>query len=185
MDAGKRVNARKTQVMTRAAAFETVVGLIVIAVAAVFMTYAYGVSGKMVGRDQYRLGAVFGKVDGITIGSEVRIAGVKVGAVAANRLNTETYEADLQLVIDGNVLIPEDSIAKIQSDGILGSAHVAIEPGASEEMLREGDRITITRGSVDLLNLAVQAFTSRAGKNSTNNGESDEGLDPSDPLGDM
>lgn len=171
--------------MSRAAAFETVVGLIVIAVAAVFMVYAYGVSGQMVGRDHYRLGAVFGRVDGITVGSEVRIAGVKIGAVARNRLDTNTYEADLQLMIDANIPIPEDSIAKIQSDGLLGSAHVSIEPGASEEMLREGDKITITRGSVDLLNLAVQAFTSQPRGNEQGRGQSDEnGLDP-DPLGDM
>ena len=47
-------------------------------------------------------------------------------------------------------------------DGLLGGAHIAIEPGAAEEMLREGDKITITQGSVDLLGLAVQAFTSQS-----------------------
>lgn len=171
--------------MSRAAAFETVVGLVVIVFAAVFMIYAYGVSGKRIGADQYALGAVFGKIDGITVGSEVRIAGVKVGAVAANRLNLDTYEADLQLVIDGHIPIPEDSIAKIKSDGLLGGAHVAIEPGASEEMLRAGDKITITQGSVDLLGLAVKTFTEQGGKGDKNAGGSDEtGLDP-DPLGDM
>lgn len=168
--------------MTRAGAFETVVGLIVIVVAAVFLFYAYGVSGKTIGGDQYRLGAVFGRVDGITVGSEVRIAGVKVGAVSANRLNLQTYEADLQLVIQKNIPIPEDSVAKIVSDGLLGGAHVAIEPGASDEMLREGDRITITQGSVDLLGLAVQAFTNQSGKSGNDGHNSAEtGLDP---LGD-
>lgn len=172
--------------MTRAGAFETVVGLIVIVVAVVFMVYAYGVSGKMIGGDQYRLGAVFGRVDGITVGSEVRIAGVKVGAVAANQLNLDTYEADLQLIIDGHIPIPDDSVAKIMSDGILGGAHVAIEPGASDEMLREGDKITITQGSVDLLGLAVQAFTSQPAKNGKSSAgkANDAGLNP-DPLGDM
>lgn len=167
--------------MTRAGAFETLVGLIVIAVAVLFLFYAYSVSGQVVGGGQYRLGAVFGSVSGINTGSEVRIAGVKVGQVSRNTLDGDTYEARLEMAIDGGVRVPEDSVAKIVSDGLLGGAHVAIEPGASEVYLEEGETITITRGAVDLLNLAVQAFTSgQAGGGS----ESDDPLDD-DPLGDL
>ncbi|WP_428408069.1 outer membrane lipid asymmetry maintenance protein MlaD [Hyphococcus sp.] len=164
--------------MSRAGVFETLVGAVVIAVAAAFLAYAYGVSGKGVGRDHYRVGAVFGRVDGVTVGSEVRIAGVKVGTVAGNSLDPKTYEANVELAIDRNVSIPQDSIAKVASDGILGGAHIAIEPGAAEEMLVEGDKIVITQGSVDLLSLAVQAFTSGNGNNK------DEAVS-ADPLGDM
>ena len=163
--------------MSRAGVFETIVGAIVIAVAAGFLAYAYGVSGKGVGRDHYRVGAVFGRVDGVKVGAEVRIAGVKVGTVSGNSLDPQTYEANVQLAIDRGVAIPQDSIAKVASDGLLGGAHIAIEPGAAEEMLVEGDRITITQGSVDLLSLVVQAFTT-----GNNNGGDDA---ETDPLGDM
>ncbi|MEM8770609.1 MAG: outer membrane lipid asymmetry maintenance protein MlaD [Pseudomonadota bacterium] len=167
--------------MNRAGAFETIVGLVVIGVAAAFLFYAYGASGQKLGGDQYRLDAVFGRIDGITIGSEVRIAGVKVGAVSSNRLDTDTYEATVQMTIDAGVPVPDDSVAKIVSDGLLGGAHVAIEPGASEEFLGEGERITITRGSVDLLNLAVQAFT-----NSPSGGGADNDAGAADdPFGDL
>ncbi|MEO1252082.1 MAG: outer membrane lipid asymmetry maintenance protein MlaD [Pseudomonadota bacterium] len=167
--------------MSRSGAFETVVGLIVIAVAGAFLWYASGVSGQDVGASKYRLEAVFGRVDGISVGAEVRIAGIEVGDVTASKLDPSTYEATLQLSIDRDVPVPEDSVAKIVSDGFLGGAHVAIEPGASEEFLREGERITITRGSVDLLNLAVQAFTEQSGGQSgaASNTEDD------DPLGDL
>lgn len=167
--------------MSRAGFFETIIGALVIAVAAAFLAYAYGASGKGIGRDQYRLEAVFGRVDGVTIGSEVRIAGVKVGSVSANTLDLRTYEANVELAIDGSVAIPEDSVAKIVSDGILGGAHISIEPGAAEEMLREGEKITITQGSVDLLGLAVQAFTSQSSAGTGKNGNADE----ADPLGDF
>ena len=60
--------------MTRSGVFETIVGLLVIAVAAFFLFYAYGVTGSRVGGGQYKLDAVFGRIDGITLGSEVRIA---------------------------------------------------------------------------------------------------------------
>ena len=166
--------------MTRSGFFETIVGAIVIAIAAAFLAYAYGASGKGVGRDHYRLGAVFGRIDGVTVGSEVRIAGVKVGSVTANSLNSNTYEANVELAIDRGVPIPEDSVAKVVSDGILGGAHIAIEPGAAEDMLREGDKITITQGSVDLLGLAVQAFTSQA-----SGGANKESAPATDPLGDF
>ena len=166
--------------MSRAGIFETIIGVIVVAAAAAFLAYAYGASGKGVGRDQYVLSAVFGRVDGVTIGAEVRIAGVKVGSVSANSLDPRTYEANVEFAIDRNVAIPEDSIAKVMSDGLLGGAHIAIEPGASEDMLKAGDKITITQGSVDLLGLAVQNFTNqKAGK--------EDGADApgADPLGDF
>ncbi|PQA89028.1 outer membrane lipid asymmetry maintenance protein MlaD [Hyphococcus luteus] len=167
--------------MSRAGFFETIVGAVVIAIAAAFLAYAYGVSGKGIGRDQYRIAAVFGRVDGVTVGSEVRIAGVKVGAVSANSLDSRTYEANVEFAIDGNVEIPEDSIAKVVSDGLLGGAHIAIEPGASEEMLRAGDKITITQGSVDLLGLAVQAFTNQAASDGDKAGDNAN----ADPLGEF
>jgi len=169
--------------MTRAGIFETLVGVIVVAVAAAFMVYAYGVSGKDLGRDAYHLNAIFGRVDGVSAGSEVRIAGVKVGTVTGHELNQHTYEAVLRLAIARNVNVPEDSIAKIVSDGVLGGAHVAIEPGASEEMLHEGETITITQGSVDLLGLAMQAFTNQSGKNKDTQNDN-TGQTELDPLGD-
>lgn len=168
--------------MDRSGIFETIVGAIVIVIAAVFAVYAYGESGKAVGRDHYRVDAVFGRVDGVAVGAEVRIAGIKVGSVSSNTLNTDTYEANLQLAIASGVPIPEDSIAKIVSDGLLGGAHVAIEPGAAEEILLNGDTITITQGSVDLLGLAVQAFTSPQGAGA---GGENDGRTELDPLGDF
>jgi phospholipid/cholesterol/gamma-HCH transport system substrate-binding protein len=178
----KKLRNTREMRMNRSAVFETLVGVLVIVVAVAFMVYAYGVSGRDSVRDSYHLDAVFGRIDGITIGSEVRIAGMKIGSVSAHQLNFKTYEADLQLLIQNNVLIPDDSVAKIVSDGLLGGAHVSIEPGASEEMLREGDKITITQGSVDLLGIAVQAFTSQASKGSHDGGD---GKAERDPLGEF
>lgn len=148
--------------MSKSGLFETFVGAVVIAVAGVFLAYAYSVSGRESARGAYELGAVFGRVDGITVGSDVRIAGVKVGSVADHRLDLATYEARLDLAIDKNVPVPEDSIAKIVSDGLLGGAHVSIEPGASDVMLADGEVITMTQGSVDLVGLAMRAFTEGA-----------------------
>ncbi|MEX0645334.1 MAG: outer membrane lipid asymmetry maintenance protein MlaD [Parvularculaceae bacterium] len=164
--------------MSRAGVFETIVGAIVIAVAGLFLFYAYQASGRDIARGAYRVDAIFGRVDGVTEGSEVRIAGVKIGTVSANALDTNTYEAALRLSIAAGVPIPEDSIAKIVSDGLLGGAHVAIEPGASDVMLADGGKITVTQGSVDLLGLAVKAFTDNATSN-------ENAKENSEPPGDL
>lgn len=170
--------------MDRSGIFETIVGIFVVGVAVFFMNYAVRASGQSFANDQYTLEAVFGRVDGVTVGSDVRIAGVKVGTVSGNQLDFGTYEANLSLAIEAEVPVPDDSVAKIVSDGILGGAHVAIEPGASFENLIDGDRITITQGSVDLLGLAVQAFTSQSG--GASEGQNDNsGQTELDPLGDL
>ncbi len=145
--------------MSKGQIFESVVGVAVLIVAAMFLFYAYETSGRALTARTYTLTAVFGRVDGVTPGSDVRISGVKIGAVSDSALDPKTYEARVKLAVANGVEIPEDSAAKIVSDGLLGGAHVAIEPGGSEVMLAQGDSISITQGSVDLLGLAMQAFT--------------------------
>ena len=145
--------------MKRSVIFETLVGAGVIAVAVGFLFYAYGAAGRSVGKGSYDVNAVFGKIDGVAVGAEVKIAGIKIGSVKAARLDPLTYEARDALAIEQGIEIPDDSIAKIASEGILGGAHISIEPGASEDMLVAGDQILLTQGSVDLLGLAVQTFT--------------------------
>jgi phospholipid/cholesterol/gamma-HCH transport system substrate-binding protein len=162
--------------MAKGQIFETIVGVCVLGVAAGFLYYAYDVSGRSALAGAYPLHAVFGRVDGVTVGSEVRIAGVKVGAVTDNALEPTTYEAKLTFSISDRVSVPEDSIAKIVSDGLIGGAHVAIEPGGSDVMLKGGETITVTQGSVDLLGLAVQTFSNS--KKSDN--EVDEAPAPAD-----
>lgn len=164
--------------MMRGQIFESVVGAGVIAVAGLFLAYAYQTSGRALTARTYTLNAVFGRIDGVTPGSEVRISGVKVGAVSESALDPDTFEARVRLSVSKSVAVPEDSVAKIVSDGLLGGAHVAIEPGASDVMLAEGETIVITQGSVDLLGLAMQAF-SNSDKPATDAAEPA----PADPFG--
>ena len=170
--------------MSKGQVFETIIGVVVLAVAAVFLYYAYQTSGRALTSRTYSLEAVFGRIDGVSPGSEVRISGMKVGAVSDAALDPKTYEARVKLAVARNVEVPEDSVAKVVSDGILGGAHVAIEPGGSDVMLADGDKIAFTQGSVDLLGLAVQAFTNpqRPGAPATQGGAQEAAQDP---LGDI
>lgn len=132
---------------------ETILGAVVAAVAIGFFAFAAAQSGRSgASAGSYDLVARFQRVDGVDIGSDVRVSGVKVGVVRAVDLDPETYMARLTFSVERNVAISEDSTARISSDGLLGGAYVAIEPGAGETLLPGGE-ILYTQGAVDLLTL--------------------------------
>ena len=135
---------------------ETAVGAVVILIAAAFFTFAYTTSGVGKGSGGYRLIAEFDNADGIGIGSDVRMSGVKVGTVTSQALDPTTYQAVLNLSIDRTLTLPNDSSAKVTSEGLLGSKFVALEPGGSEEKLKDGDRIAYTQGAIDIWSLISQ-----------------------------
>ncbi len=132
---------------------ETVVGAVVIVVAAVFLTIVYQTSDVRVGTGGYELKANFESIDGISTGSDVRISGIKIGSVIDQFLNGESYEAVVTMSIAPEVKLPLDSSAKVTSDGLLGSKFIALEPGGDENMLGAGDTIDHTQGSIDIFGL--------------------------------
>lgn len=136
--------------------FETLVGAGVIALAVAFFTFAYTTGGVSAGAGGYTITAEFENVAGIKSGSDVRMSGVKVGTVLSQKLDPESYQAVLQLSVDPSVKLPDDSTAKITSEGILGGNFVALEVGGSETMLADGGKIENTQGSIDLFGLISQ-----------------------------
>lgn len=131
---------------------ETLLGAAVAITAIAFFAFAAAQAGQTNAGGGYELNAEFQRVDGIAVGSDVRVSGVKVGVVRAVALNPDTYNARLTMAIDRGVIVPTDSSARIATDGLLGGAHVAIEP-AGIDPLPPGGQIADTQGSVDLLTL--------------------------------
>ena len=137
-------------------AAETLIGALVIAVAGGFLVYAANTADVSVGGGGYALNAEFRKAEGLSIGGDVQISGVKVGSITSISLNPETYRAAVGLSIREDVKVPEDSLAKIASEGLLGGNFVAIDPGASDFMLDDGDSFDLTQGSVNLIDLVLK-----------------------------
>ena len=131
---------------------ETLIGALVLAAAGAFLTYAYNNTdvGSVHG---YEISARFNRVDGLANGADVRISGIKVGTVTSEKLDRKTYQAIVEMSIERSVKLPDDTFAKITSEGLLGSNYLALDPGGSEHYLKPGDQITETQGSVDLLGL--------------------------------
>ncbi len=120
---------------------ETIMGVVVIVVAAFFLYFAYTVSDLQVVKG-YEVTAKFLKVGGLNVGSDVRINGIKVGTVVSQKLDTDNYDAEIVMSLAPNVKLPADSVAAIVGDGLIGDKFVKLEPGQSKEMLKNGDVIT-------------------------------------------
>ncbi|MBT3783004.1 MAG: outer membrane lipid asymmetry maintenance protein MlaD, partial [Rhodospirillaceae bacterium] len=141
---------------------ETLIGAVVLVVAGFFLYFSYEKAD--VGAVQgYSLTAKFDKVDGVKVGSDVMLAGIKVGTVTDESLDTKEYLAVLQLSLATNVKLPDDSAIKIASDGLLGGKYLSIDPGGSEDYLEAGDEIRFTQGAVDLTELIGKAIYSGGG----------------------
>lgn len=139
---------------------ETFVGAGVLLAAIGFAFYAASSGGVAVNAGGYGVKAMFQSASGVNVGTDVRIAGVKVGRVAAIELDPASYRAEALLMIDKQVQLPIDTLAKIDSEGILGGSFVALEPGAEDAMLTEGEAIELTQGSVSLLDLITKLGSS-------------------------
>ncbi|MEL6999228.1 MAG: MlaD family protein, partial [Pseudomonadota bacterium] len=80
----------------------------------------------------------------------------KIGSVTSIELNPENFRASVNMSIRDNVKIPEDSVAKIASEGLLGGNFISVDPGASDFMLEDGAEFEFTQGSINLIDLVVK-----------------------------
>lgn len=135
---------------------EIFVGAVVLAVAVGFLIYLLQATGLGVGGDRYNVTASFRSAEGISVGTEVRLAGVKVGSVSAVSLDAQTYRAITEISVDKDVLIPDDSAVIVAAEGLLGGNFVEIIPGGSPFNVEEGGEIVDTQGSVSLINLLLK-----------------------------
>ncbi len=135
---------------------ETIVGAGVIAIAVVFFVFAYTTSGAGKGAGGYSLSAEFENIEGINIGSDIRLAGIKIGSVVRQELDPSSFQAKVVMSLDNAIKLPDDSTAKVTSEGLLGGKFIAIEPGGSEELLKDGDQMSYTQSAIDLWGLINQ-----------------------------
>jgi len=138
---------------------ETAIGAVVLATAVGFLLYAGQTRGLQLGGESYPLTARFRSAEGVSVGTDVRLAGIAVGSVTSLTLDPQTFEAEVAFTVQGNLGIPDDSDVKIASESLLGGSYVEITPGASEVTLAPGDAILNTQSSVSLLNLLMRFGT--------------------------
>lgn len=134
----------KTDFLTYKRPVETIMGIMVLAVAALFCYFAYSVSDLQVVKG-YNVTAKFLKVGGLNTGSDVRINGIKIGTVVSQQLNDEDYTANVIMSLSSDIKLPVDSTASIVADGLIGNKFIKIDPGHSSEILKDGDTLQNTK----------------------------------------
>lgn len=139
-------------------AVETAIGAIVIIIAAAFFYFVYSTTDRNSASGGYRVIAAFDNIGGVNVGTDVRMAGIKIGAVVAEELDPETYQARVTMMIDPKVKLADDSTAKISSEGLLGAPYIALEPGGGEGLIADGGEIQYTQGSVDFWKLVSESM---------------------------
>ena len=135
---------------------EIMAGAAVLAAALAFVAFAGQSSGLGTAAGTYPLKASFRSVEGITTGTDVKMAGVKVGTIASLTLNPQTYFADAVIQIDKSILLPTDSAILISSEGLLGGNYVELVPGGMPDNLAPGGEIEDTQGAVSLVSLLMK-----------------------------
>lgn len=142
--------------MSRFAA-EVAAGAAVLVLAGAFAFYAAQGAGLTTSSGaSYPLKASFRSVDGISVGSDVRLAGVKVGTISNLVLNPQTFMADATVMLRQDIQLPTDSAILISSEGLLGGNFVEIVPGGAPDNLAPGDEIEDTQGAVSLISLLMK-----------------------------
>lgn len=115
--------------------------------------------------ETYKVSAHFNNVSGLAVRAQITIAGVMVGRVSAINLDPNDNRAKVEMAIYKNVdFITSDSIAAIQTEGVLGEKYISISVGGSTDILKEGDEIVDTQSALILEDLISKMLVSIAGK---------------------
>lgn len=141
---------------------ETVLGAVVLVVAFIFLSFSYSSEGVGKGNG-YEVKARFSSIGGLNVGDKVVVSGVRVGSVSDIELDKDTYLAVVSMEVEDGINLPDDTAAFISSESLMGGLYLQLEPGASEDMIEEGDFIQYTQAPQNLEQLLGQFIFSMQG----------------------
>jgi phospholipid/cholesterol/gamma-HCH transport system substrate-binding protein len=146
-----------TRVMQQNNVAETLIGAVVIAVAVGFLVFAYlrTGSGSLSG---YEVNARLPKADGLSVGTDVRLAGIKIGTVTDLTLDPKSYLVTVHMSVRNDIKLPVDSSVLVTQAGFLGGQYLSITPGGDDKMMSPGAFFENAQGSIDVMGL-VNRFT--------------------------
>ena len=130
---------------------EILLGAIVLLTAIGFLTL--GMQSINNQKDGYNISLIFGSTAGLKNGDDVKISGINVGKITKLELNQEDYNAKINIIVNNDVKIPDDSSAKIASSSLLGGNFLDIIPGSSEQNLEPNDVIYDTTDTLSFTDM--------------------------------
>ena len=137
---------------------ESLIGAAVVAIALVIAALAYYRTGSA-GPSGYEINAKLSKADGLAVGTDVRLAGIKVGTVSDLTLDPRTYLVTVHMNIQHDVQLPVDSSILVTQAGFLGGQYLSITPGGEDKMMTAGAYFENAQGSIDVMGLVGRFAT--------------------------
>src|SRR5579884_3023999 len=141
-----------TRVMQQNNVTETLIGAGVVAVAVAFLAFAdmRRGAGRLSG---YEVNARLPKADRLAVGTDVRLAGIKIGSVTDLTLDPKTYLVTVHMSIRDDIKLPVDSSVLVTQAGFLGGQYLSITPGGDDKMMAAGSYFENAQGSIDVMGL--------------------------------
>ncbi len=113
----------------------------------------------------YQVSASFDNIGGLSRRAKVTLSGVAVGRVTNIVYDKETFRAKVSMLINSDVnYLPTDTQASIYTSGLLGEQYISLEPGAEDDVIKEGSQLDLTQSAVVLEELIGQFMTNMATK---------------------
>ena len=147
---------------------EIVVGILVIVFSIVFVMFTMKITNKKLNEEFYRLYAVFDNIEGVNIGTKVKIGGIEIGEVEKLNIDTD-YRVKLVLKIKKDMLLPVDSNIKIATSGLIGSKYLRVDVGGDEEYFKNNDHFEYTESTMDLEDMITRFMLNKVSKENENN----------------
>jgi phospholipid/cholesterol/gamma-HCH transport system substrate-binding protein len=151
------VIVQQSQAMQQNNMAEIVIGAIVVAVAVILGAFGYYGHINRGAAAGYELNARMPEVDGLGEGTDVRLAGIKVGTVSGLTLDPKTYIATVHMIIQNDIQIPVDSSLLVTQNGLLGGSYLSITPGGDDKMMAANSYFENVQGAIDLMNMIGRA----------------------------
>ena len=131
---------------------ETLMGFSVILIAMLFLFFGFSLENN-INYKKISISAIFDNVTGLSIGDKVKISGITVGKIKNFKLEKEEFEVMVELEVDKQIKIPDDSTAIISSSSLFGGKFLEIIPGSSEIFLKDKSVIYDTQTSLSFTDM--------------------------------
>lgn len=146
---------------------EILVGMFVVLGLVAFVVMALNISNltSLSSKKGYNVTAQFDNIGGLRPRAKVTLSGVSVGRVTGISYDKEAFRAVVTMTLDADIdYLPEDTQASIYTSGLLGEQYISLEPGAEDEVLKEGSNMTLTQSAVvleEVIGKLMVSFTSK------------------------
>ncbi|MDR1499155.1 MAG: outer membrane lipid asymmetry maintenance protein MlaD [Rickettsiales bacterium] len=150
--------------------FEVVVGGVVVLLSVIFVSFAMKLTNKKINREFYSLYASFDNIEGISVGTKVKIGGIEIGSVEELSIDNN-YKIVITLKIKKGVDIPADSNIKISTSGLIGGKYLRVEAGGDDSFLKNGDSFEFTESTMDLEDMITKFMLNKVSTKDKDDGK--------------